>query len=319
MALAGKPDSREASMTRVTVVSVWHNRKMVARDSLASLLGQKDVAARCIVVDDGSTDGTFETLNCVARGFSNADLSIVSQSNIGFTETIHRLINRVKTPFLALHGSGDIAAGGRLRAQLEHAERTGAVVVGCAVGFHDGRGNKTSAKRQPRDCLQGHSSPSRPPRPGTHGAAVIRMDALIEAGGYRPAFRYSQDADLWFRLSRLGDFSSVPQLLYWKYVEEGVTVMGSPAKRVAQALYGELARQCEEDRLLGRPDLVDRYGPDAVFLLRDSWRLRRRLALLRVDFSDLATFRGLGSARGAARALSAITSRLRDDEKLLNS
>lgn len=306
-------------MTRVTVFSVWHNRETVVRESLASLLQQENVSARFIVVDDGSTDGTLEELHCIARDFQQVDLSIVTQPNSGFAQTIDRLTQQVETPFFALHGAGDIAAPGRLLAQINHADRTGAVVVGCAVGFHDGRGNKSSAKRHPRDCLQGQASPSHPPRPGTHGAAVMRTEAFLEAGGYRPIFRYSQDADLWLRLSRFGDFSGVPQLLYWKYVSEGVTVLGSPERRVAQALFGELARQCEEDRLLGKADLVERYGADAVFLLRDSWRLRKRLALLRVDSSDIATFRGLRSASKMARIASAMTSRLRDDRKWLNT
>lgn len=306
-------------MKEVTALSVWHNRQSLVPDSLASLLSQDEVSVKFIIVDDGSTDSTLENLLSIAHNFADRDVSILAQENEGFTRTIHRLSQQIETPFLALHGAGDIAAPGRLRAQLDHAERTGAVVVGCAVGFHDGRGNRTSASKHPRDCLQGHASPSRPPRPGTHGAAVIRMDAFLEAGGYRPAFRYSQDVDLWFRLSRLGDFSGVPQHLYWKYISEGETVLGSPAKRVAQALYGELARQCEEDRSLGRPDLVDRYGLDAVFLLRDSWRLRRRFALHRGDFSDLAAFRGLRSARGAARVVKAMTSRLNDDQKWHNS
>jgi glycosyltransferase involved in cell wall biosynthesis len=305
-------------MTQVTVVSVWHNREAVVRESLTSLLEQENVAAKYIIVDDGSTDGTLEALRYVARGFPDTDVAIVAQANTGFTRTIDRLTQKVDTPFLALHGAGDIAAPQRLSVQLNHAENTRAVVVGCTVGFHDGCGNTSEAKRKPRDCPQGHASPSRPPRPGTHGAAVIRTDAFLEAGGYRPSFRYSQDADLWFRLSRVGDFSGVLQLLYWKYVSIGVTVMGSPAKRLAQALYGELARQCEEDRLLGRPDLVERFGPDAIFLLRNSWRLRRRLALLRVDFSDLAAFRGLRLARGGARMVRSMTVRLRDDREWLN-
>lgn len=279
--------------TCVTVVSVWHNRASRVRQSLQSLLSQGRDCYRFLLVDDGSTDETPEALQSVASMFPSSDIELSLQENKGFTHALDRATRRVETEYFALHGAGDISAPNRFAVQLNHAERSGAVVVGCAVGSVDASGRMSSTERLPRDVPRSQAQPHRPPRPGTHGAALIRTEAFRAAGGYRPEFRYSQDADLWFRMSALGDFSGVTELLYWKYQGVGETVSSDPSKRFLQALYGELARQCEEDRSAGRSDLVERFGRDAVLFLRDTPRLQKRLIQSGVRSIELALMRGL--------------------------
>ena len=38
-----------------------------------------------------------------------------------------------------------------------------------------------------------------------HGSAMFRREAYVAAGGYRKAFRFAQDLDLWIRMARLGE------------------------------------------------------------------------------------------------------------------
>ena len=51
--------------------------------------------------------------------------------------------------------------------------------------------------------------------PTHHGSVMFRREAYVKAGGYRPAFYYAQDWDLWYRLAALGTFAMVEQSLYW--------------------------------------------------------------------------------------------------------
>lgn len=309
--------SKWSAANDLTVVSVWHNRRGRVESSLRSILGQESIDARYLIIDDGSTDGTAEALDAVAEHFPQRDVEVIHQSNEGFSRAVTRWTSQITTPYFALHGAGDVSAPSRLVAQLDHAERTGAVVVGCAVGSVRADGACSPLERMPRDFARGTASPDRPPRPGTHGAALIRTATFRAAGGYRPEFRYSQDADLWFRMSAVGDFHGVPELLYWKYVGIGDTVSTDPHKPFLQGLYGELARQCEEERAAGVPDLVERFGHDAVLLLRDTVRLRKRLARRGRHLSGLAAIRGVlpdeqavQGARTAPRA-SALLRKLR--------
>lgn len=260
----------------VTVVSVWHNRAAWVEESVRSMLNQTLRNVRVVLVDDGSTDGTGTALEGIART-SALDVDVFRFRNRGFSRTLERVTNDITTTFVALHGAGDVSDERRLKAQLQHAVATGAAVVGCGVGSIGPSGTRSGLERSPRDCASGAADVRKLPRPGTHGAAFIRTAALQSCGGYRSAFRYSQDADLWLRISSVGSFDGVPGLLYWKRRGDGVTVAGSATLRFAQALYGELARQCHEDRLAHRPDLVECHGDDAVLFLRPTERLRSRI------------------------------------------
>ena len=47
--------------------------------------------------------------------------------------------------------------------------------------------------------------------PTHHGSVMFRREAYVKAGGYRAAFYYAQDWDLWYRLAALGKFAMVGQ------------------------------------------------------------------------------------------------------------
>jgi hypothetical protein len=47
-----------------------------------------------------------------------------------------------------------------------------------------------------------------------HGSVLLRRTAYRRAGGYRSAFYFAQDWDLWYRLALLGSFGHCPQTLY---------------------------------------------------------------------------------------------------------
>ena len=71
--------------------------------------------------------------------------------------------------------------------------------------------------------------------PTHHGSVMFRREAYVKAGGYRAAFYYAQDWDLWYRLAALGTFAMVGQCLYRGRVTPGSISSSSRDRQVAYA------------------------------------------------------------------------------------
>ena len=80
---------------------------------------------------------------------------------------------------------------------------------------------------------------------------MFRADAYGRVGGYRAAFRYAQDWDLWLRLTEVGQVGYVPDVLY-AYRVTPDSISGS--KRRQQEQLVALATQCREARQRGESE-----------------------------------------------------------------
>lgn len=195
-------------VTDVTVVSAFHNREDQVDLSVSSLLDQTFPHFRAVIVDDGSTDATFDRL----FRFAGGRIEVRRQANQGFTRTIAELCREADTEFIALHGAGDESLPRRMEAQRAFLiEHPSVVAVGCGIRNVDEVNGRSwdvmpdaPIKRGP--ILSGFRI--------SHGEVMFRRDAYLRAGGYREMFRVGQATDLFRRLSRLGDFGYVPEVLY---------------------------------------------------------------------------------------------------------
>jgi hypothetical protein len=87
--------------------------------------------------------------------------------------------------------------------------------------------------------------------PPAHGSVMFRRSLYQQVGGYRPAFRYAQDSDLWLRMVEKAMFACVPEVLYEHRKEVSST---SGAQRPAQRRFGELGHLCKQARAEGRAE-----------------------------------------------------------------
>lgn len=302
--------SGEGSMTMdVTVVSAFHNRADAVDLSIGSLAAQTCRTFRAIIVDDESGDDTFERL----QRFASDRIEVRRQPNRGLTRTLIELCKEADTEFIALHGAGDESLPERLEAQLAFLRaHPGVVAVGCGI--------------ENVDEVTGRRWEVRPPaaiRPGpisgnfgiSHGEVMFRRDAYLRAGGYREAFALGQASDLFRRLSRLGDFGYVEDILYRRYLRlDGVSakpekvaqreVLAAMSTAVhARALAGGPARESIRDELdrwglllpyFGAPDRgVARSLAGAATLFWATGDRKRGLWLARRSLAERPTVRGL--------------------------
>ncbi|MBI4341824.1 MAG: glycosyltransferase family 2 protein [Candidatus Omnitrophica bacterium] len=286
-------------MSDVSVVMAVHNGERYVGESLASLLCQSWAGFEAIVVDDGSTDGTAEILDRLSQ--SDRRIRVVRQDHRGLTPSLNRAVSLARGEYVARQDADDHSEPERLAQQLRFLDAHPAVAaVGTAGWVMDEEGDPvaplmapTGSRRVAALLRQARATP-------IHGSMMIRRSAVEAVGGYRDAFRASQDLDLWLRLSERFPIDNLPEGLYaWRLNSEGVYA----TRREEQLKYCGIALAFARER--------QRFGDDSCALLQecagdlDAFAKRFRMrGLLHALWGELL-FRGLGDPGVARRELGA--------------
>jgi hypothetical protein len=276
-------------MTKVSVISVFHNRARWAARTVASLLAQDHEDLEVILVDDGSTDGTLEALRRAADDRARVE----THENMGFVAALKRAIARSSGDYIALLGSGDTCHPERLSRQarvLEERPEIGLVACGTERLDEGGRSLGTHVLQIDGDAS--HLVMAR--NPFHHGELMYRRSIYDAVGGYRDFFTYAQDHDLVCRMSRGTGFFFLSDILYQRYAKAPGSVSASPERVLAQRCFSHFAVRCHAQCLAGRPDPLDKWGNAAALLMPPSGDLAksvRSLGLWRLREGDDAAAR----------------------------
>lgn len=288
-------------MTAVSVISVFHNRAHGVAATAESLLAQTHANLDIQLVDDGSTD---TTLHLMQRYAGDPRVRIVSHHNMGFVAALKHAIASTTSPYIALLGAGDTCHPERLARQAEVLDRHGNVgAVGCGTeNVNATNGAVISVKRskleQPVSQMVLRSNPFH------HGEIMFRRSLYDAVGGYRDFFVFAQDRDLICRFSHRADFHIIEDVLYTRVANAPGSVSASPEKLCLQRRLSDFAVFCHRERLAGRPDPLDTYGPAAALLRDRSPRLAQELrafglgALRRGDLAKARKFLQQAHAEG---------------------
>ena len=200
-------------------------------DSLDSVLAQQGVVLECVAVADGWPGaGVLQALHALRR--RDPRLRLVLQPHSGLTRALRRGCRLARGEAIARIDVGDRMLPGRLQRQWQLLQDyPDCVLVTCGVARY-GPVWEPLDPCLPNPCpaAPGHLSTAAPlvprwvntlpPAAGIaadvphHGSVLLRRWAYRRAGGYRAAFYYAQDWDLWYRLAQLGSFGHCPQTLY---------------------------------------------------------------------------------------------------------
>ena len=271
------------------VLSVFNGERHLER-SLRSILDQTLADFELIVVDDGSTDGTPEILAGLQRDDSRA--VVVRQENRGLTASLNRGMGAARGAYLARQDADDLSFGTRLERQSAYLDANPAVAaVGSAADVIDASGAVTGAltvahgaHAARRALLSLRTTP-------VHGSMMMRASAITEVGGYREAFRASQDYDLWLRLSERYEIDNLGEILYqWRL--QGASVYAT--RRAVQLKYAAIALAFARERAACGQDsyqlLVECSGDLDWFIARYPHR-----AFVQAMWGELL-LRGLGNS-----------------------
>jgi glycosyltransferase involved in cell wall biosynthesis len=185
----------------VDVVIPTYNRAQDIGRALDSVLAQTYPVRDIFVIDDGSRDNTEDL---VASGYRDR-VRYVRQSNAGPAAARNNGIGRCRADWVAFLDSDDYWMPNKLERQMAAlSEATGAVLSYTRVLL------QTPDGRQEEQGLVPASDPQDTLRYTNYvpmSSALVRRDLLVDMSGFDTAFKGTEDWDLWFRLSRLGEFA----------------------------------------------------------------------------------------------------------------
>lgn len=205
-------------MTMVSVVVPLFNRRRLIEETLRSALTQTHRDTEVVVVDDGSTDGSAEFVECT---FGNAVRLIRLERNQGRSVARNVGCEAARGELIAFLDSDDLWDATKLARQVPAFDDPEVVLVHCRVREIDGTGALRSresatilrafeiAEARGYDYAGITASWCRLYTP----AVIVRRTILARTGGFDPALSRFEDWDLFWRVAKGGTVVTVPEVL----------------------------------------------------------------------------------------------------------
>lgn len=225
----------KAPSPRVSVVMPVRNGGCFLSEAIQSILGQTFRDFEFIIVDDGSVDNTREILAQAAA--RDPRVRILSQPPSGIVAALEAARACARGTYLARMDADDVSSPDRLARQVEFLDRNPLIIaLGGQVRIIDATGRALKLGRWPvseKACKTHLEIGS----PLCHPAVMMRATAVEACGGYKGVSEPAEDYDLWLRLSKIGEFANLNEIvLDYRVHSNSVTFTRAKANARAAAL-----------------------------------------------------------------------------------
>jgi glycosyltransferase involved in cell wall biosynthesis len=248
---------------KVSVLMSVYNGQRYLREAVESILNQTFTDFEFIIVDDGSTDNTWQIL----QGYAASEPQIVlvrNETNVGLAKSLNRGLSLARGEYIARMDADDVSLPERLAAQMAFLDEHPEVgVVGSSVQLIGTDGSLGNVWRYPTMhalilwtlCFV---------TPFTHPTVAFRRAVVEGVGGYNDALSANQDRDLWRRLSSITRFGNLPDvyLLYREHHSNSVSQR-----------YADI--QARNSAMAGQRLMTRLLGYEVPFEVCHSFRLKR--------------------------------------------
>ncbi len=280
----------------MTVVIGARNESLTLPRALKSLLAQSMPDWECVVVDDGSTDGTADAARIDPR------VHVISVAPAGLTAALRRGCDVAQGDYVARLDADDECLPERLARQIGALNQNPDIAaIGCGVELYTDSGRFAGQRIFPADHAGLQASLDSFLTPIPHSTLMVRREVLRRVGGYRAIFEKAQDYDLLRRISEGGKLASLPESLVRLTVSsQSVTnsSQGGEQFEFCALAYASSVLRNERER-----DPLE--GNDAAAFQRDfrGWYRASRLPSI---FQSRLARRGARAAHADGRPLAAV-------------
>ncbi|MAO25611.1 MAG: glycosyl transferase [Roseovarius sp.] len=213
----------------VTVLTPAYNRAGFIAEAVESVLNQSYGNIEYIVVDDGSSDGTFEILQEYEAAGKLTLLTHKNHSNRGQSAALNVGLRAANGRYLVILDSDDLLHPEKLSRQVEFLENN------TEVGMVYGQAMATSEDGRELFPIpgDGHVEPGDPNRllldcyMALPGGAMVRKSVYDQVGFFEEGFRASQDHDMAVRIAEAAPFAFMKgTVFYYRKHEASISNQG---------------------------------------------------------------------------------------------
>ena len=184
----------------VSILISTHNAERFIAETLESILAQTLADFECIIVNDGSTDGTARVVESYQH---DPRIKLINLDKVGLCKALNHGLAHTRAPLIARMDSDDVMLPTRLAEQVEYL-RAHPEVGGCGSFYRmidergqplgDGQCPLTSVAAIERHLKNGGQLIY--PNP----TLMLRRSVMTELGGYRAEYFPCEDVDLSVRM-----------------------------------------------------------------------------------------------------------------------
>ena len=200
----------------VSVIMPAYNAEKYIGEAIESILNQTFTDYEFIILDDASTDSTWEIIQNYAKQDARI-LPVKNEKNLYIAENRNKGLSLAKGKYIVWQDADDISLPTRIEKQVTLMENNPSVgICGAYIQSFNGTGMLDIRRYAQNDADLRKNifkfSPVAQP------VAIVRKDAVDEVGYFNPNYPPAEDIDMSFRIGEFYDFANIPEVLL-KYRE----------------------------------------------------------------------------------------------------
>jgi glycosyltransferase involved in cell wall biosynthesis len=223
----------------VSILMPVYNGLPYVRLAVQSLLNQTIENWQCVIVNDGSTDGTPEFLASI----QDDRFVVIHQENAGISAAVNHGLTRCSGRYIARMDADDVALPSRLAEQVAFLDAHPEVaMLGTQVAPLGSCGSGTSLKLPvDHDAIMSALLAGR--HAMAHSSIMIRTEVLRDVGGYWD-LPFGEEYDLMLRIGEAAKLANLDGvLLQYRVHQASMNGSGMRRMRTSVAYACELARR----------------------------------------------------------------------------
>lgn len=245
----------------LSVIIVTRNNGAHLPRTIQSLHEQTFKDYELLIVDDGSTDGTWEMIDRLKWQQMRAHRNVTPR---GEAAAMNQAFDWAQGEYVALHRSGDRSDKKRLQEQVSRMKRGRTLAaIGACVDWVDENGELLRRWEPP----SGHKSillqlqregeafsMKGVPLAAMQGVMMFRAEAVEKVGGLREEMGMAAVLDLWRRLGDDYKLANLKEVLYTAYFDPDAPVF---SEYFEGRIYAALALQLAQERKKHQKERTD--------------------------------------------------------------